>query len=255
MRLADTHAHLNDPKFDGDRTAVLERARAASVGLIVDVGADLESSERAVALAAAEPDVWATVGIHPHDADSLTEAAWERIAELAADPRVVAIGETGLDFYRNLSPQEAQRKAFRLHLELAEHLGKAVIVHSREADAEIVAELRNAPRPERVILHCFSGGEAMLREAIGLGLWVSFAGTITYPKAEELRRLAPLVPADRLLVETDCPYLAPVPQLGRRNEPANVQYTLAALAEARGEAAEVLARVTFENAEVVFGLS
>jgi len=255
VRLADTHAHLNDDQFDFDRAAALQRARAAGVQFLLDVGADRESSERAVALAEAEPDVWAAVGVHPHDARSLDEVTWERIAELAAHPRVVAVGETGLDFYRNLSPPVAQREAFRRHMQLAERAGKALVVHSRQADVETVEELRRCADRVPVVLHCFSGGEDMLREAIGLGVWVSFAGNVTYPKAAALLQLAPLVPADRLLVETDCPYLAPAPRRGRRNEPAYVAHTLAAVAEARGVAAEELAEITFHNAEVVFGLA
>lgn len=254
MRLTDTHAHLNDRQFDGDREAVLQRAREAGVELLVDVGADLVGSRRAVELAATETGVWAAVGIHPHDAESIDDETWESVVELASRPRVVAVGETGLDYYRNLSPPETQRRAFHRHVELAEHLGKALIVHSREADDEVMDELRRCAGRVRVVLHCFSDGETMLRKAVALGLWVSFAGNVTYAKAEALRDLAPLVPEDRLLVETDCPYLAPVPRRGRRNEPAYVSHTLAAVAAAWGTTAEELASITFENAEVVFGL-
>ncbi|MGI6206778.1 MAG: TatD family hydrolase [Anaerolineae bacterium] len=255
MRLADTHAHLSDPSFDDDRAQVLERARQAGLCLMVDVGADVASSERAVALATAEPGVYATVGIHPHDAQGADVAAWECIRQLAAEACVVGIGETGLDFYRHRSPQQAQVEAFQTHLALAQELGKPVIVHSREADAETMATLRPWANKVQVVLHCFSGSEEMLSEALSLGFYVSFSGTITYPKADRQRQLARMVPEGQLLAETDCPYLAPVPKRGRRNEPAYITHTVSALAQARGVPAESLAQTILTNAEVLFGVA
>lgn len=255
MHLADTHAHLSDSQFDQDRDSVLERARQAGVSLIVNVGSDVESSEKAVALAAAEPAVWAAVGIHPHDARHADSTAWDRLRQLVAEPCVVAVGETGLDFYRDHSPREAQAEAFRAHLALAHEAGKPVIVHSREADAEVMAELRLWADRLRIVLHCFSGSEGMLEEAVGLGFSISFAGTVTYPNAERQRGMARLVPERQLLAETDCPYLAPVPRRGRRNEPAYVGHTVTALAQARGVPAESLAQAIFENAEAFFGVA
>ncbi|NPV09531.1 MAG: TatD family hydrolase [Anaerolineae bacterium] len=254
MLLADTHAHLSDPQFDSDRVQVIERARRAGVVLVVDVGSDVATSERAVALAA-EPGVWAAVGIHPHNARGADAAALARIEEFSAQPGVVAVGETGLDFYRDHSPRSAQIAAFEAHLALAHRVGKPVVVHSREADAELMARLRPWAGKVRAVLHCFSGSEAMLEEAVQLGFSISFAGTVTYPKAERQRSLVRLVPQALLLAETDCPYLAPMPRRGQRNEPAYVAHTVSALAEARGVPVGDLATAIFENAEAFFGIA
>jgi len=255
LRLADTHAHLSDESFDADRDAVLRRAQAAGVALTVDVGADLASSEKATALAASCEMVRAAVGVHPHDASSFGEGELAVLRELAGNPRVVAIGEIGLDFYRDVSPRQRQRDAFEVQLALAGELRKPVLVHCRDAYAEVLESLHRWQGRIRGVLHCFSGTEQTLFQALDQGLSISLAGPVTYPRAERTREIARLVPAERLLVETDCPYLAPVPKRGKRNEPAYLTHVLDAIAQARGVRAEDLAETTFENAEGFFGLS
>ena len=255
MRLADSHAHLSDGRFDADRDAVLQRAREAGVALILDVGYDVTSSEQAVALAQAGEGVWAAAGVHPHDASALDATALGRLRELARQPRVLAIGETGLDFYRDLSPREAQRQAFEAHLGVAAEVGKPVLVHSRETYDEVLAILQHWKGQVGAVLHCYDGDRDMLGRALDLGLYISLAGTVTYERDERLREIACLVPLDRLLIETDCPYLAPAPYRGRRNEPAYVAHVAQGVARARGMTLEELAEATFQNAEAFLGLA
>lgn len=255
MRLADSHAHVSHERFDADRLAVLDRARDAGVSLIVDVGSDVASSRKAVALSRESAGlVLAAVGIHPHEAAAADGEALDVLADLAREPHVAAIGETGLDFYRDLSPRDRQREVFACHLALAERLDKPVIVHSRQSHREVLELLRPWAGKLRAVLHCFSGDEAVLREALLMGLSISFAGTITYDRANEQRRVARLVPMDRLLIETDCPYLPPVPKRGRRNEPAYVSHVARALAEVHAVPVERLAEATYHNTEGFFGL-
>jgi TatD DNase family protein len=228
----------------------------ADVEQIVVVGIDVASSREAVSLAERYEGLVATVGMHPHDARRLGAREEAALIELAAHPKVVAIGETGLDFYRDRSPREAQKAAFRWHLELARQRGLPVIVHDREAHAETLAMLREhaAGGEIRGVMHCFSGGEAMLEEALGLGLHISLAGPVTYPNAPRLAAVARRVPSDRLLVETDCPYLTPVPHRGRRNEPAYVRLVAQRIAEIRGQSEAEIAAITTANACALFGL-
>ncbi|HIC92753.1 MAG TPA: TatD family deoxyribonuclease, partial [Anaerolineae bacterium] len=209
MELTDTHAHLDFPQFDGDREEVIERALAAGVRRIINVGADLASSRRAVALAEAHPPIYAAVGVHPHDAKTLTDEALAELLGLARHPKVVAIGEIGLDFYRDLSPREAQRQAFERQLALARELGLPVIVHDRNAHAEVMDVLRR--RGLRGVLHCFSGDLEMARQAIEMGFYISVAGPATFKNAKRLPEIVRQLPLERLLIETDCPYLAPHP--------------------------------------------
>lgn len=248
--IVDTHAHLTDPRLAEEAEAVTVRARQAGVLWLVTVASDLEDSERTVALAQRLEGVYATVGIHPHAASTATSEAYARLRELARAPRVVAIGETGLDFHYDNSPRPEQRDAFRRQLELAAELDLPVVVHAREADDE-VAEMLRAVGWGRGVLHCFSGGPALLDTALELGWYVSFAGMITFPKwdASDLLRRVPL---DRLLVETDSPYLAPVPHRGRRNEPAYAPLVAARAAELRGEAAEQVAHACTKNARAFY---
>ena len=253
--LFDTHAHLHFPEFAGDLEAVLERARAAGVRRMVTIGTDVESTRAAVALAAREPDVWAAVGIHPHAAGDADEAQLAEIERLAAAPRVVAIGETGLDFFRLLSPRDAQERLFRAQLALARRLHKPVLVHCRDAHEETLAILAEAPVGEAGgIMHCFSGDTAIARRCLDLGLLISLAGPVTYPKARALPEVAKAVPADRLVVETDCPFLPPQPYRGKRNEPAYLAVTAARVAELRGEPLEGLASRMSENARTLLRL-
>ncbi len=253
--LFDTHAHLHFPEFAADLGAVLERARAAGVRRMLTIGTDVETSHAAVALAAREAHVWASVGIHPHDAGEADAAGLAQIERLAVEPRVVGIGETGLDFFRNLSPREAQARVFRAQLALARRVRKPVIVHCRDAHEETLTILAEERVGEtRGVMHCFSGDVAMARRCLDLELLISLAGPVTYPKARALADVAKYVPSDRLVVETDCPYLPPQPYRGKRNEPAYVAITIARVAELRGELLETLAARTSENAAKLFGL-
>jgi TatD DNase family protein len=240
--LFDTHAHLHFPDFADDLPDVLGRARASGVRAMLTVGTDVVSSRAAIALAEREPDVWATVGIHPHDAAAADEAALEEIRRLAAHPRVVAVGEVGLDYFRDLSPRDAQRGIFARLLGLARDVDKPVVIHCRDAHDDVLAALAEA-RVADVggIMHCFSGDAAVARRALDLGLVISIAGPVTYPKARALEDVVRAVPVDALVVETDCPYLPPQPWRGKRNEPAYVAITAARVAQLRGEAVDALA--------------
>ncbi len=251
--LIDTHAHLAWEDFSADRDAVLARARAAGVHAIVTIGIDLESDARCVELADRHPELWAAVGIHPNDSRAFTDAEWDRLESLARHPRVVAIGETGLDWYRDSATPEHQRESFRRQLDLARRLDKPVVIHCRDAMADVLAVLRAEPAPVRAVMHCFSGDEKDAAECAAMGLYLSFAGPLTYPKAEALRRAAAAAPEDRIFVETDCPFLAPQERRGKRNEPAYVAATARRLAEVRGVPFEDLARRTTENARRFFG--
>ena len=253
--LFDTHAHLHFPEFAEDLDAVLARARAAGVRGMLTIGTDVTTSRAAVALAQREPDVWAAVGIHPHEAAAADDTALGQIERLASAPRVVAIGETGLDFFRDLSPRDAQARAFRAQLALAQRLGKPVLVHCRDAHAETLTLLAAGGALERGgIMHCFSGDLALARRCVELGLLVSLAGPVTYPKPGSLHEVARMIPSDRLVIETDCPYLPPQPYRGKRNEPAYITITAARVAELRGEPLAELAARMAENARALFRL-
>jgi len=243
----DTHAHLD--ALD-DPAGAIARARDAGVERIVAIGSGIESTRATLAIASGADGVAVAAGIHPHQAGDEGESV-DGLAALAGG-NVVAIGEIGLDFFRDYAPHDEQRRLFREQLELARELGKPVIVHTRAADDETAAMLSEFEGP--VVMHCFSSPE-LLPVALERGYYVSFAGNVTFPKAAELREAAVLVPADRLLVETDCPYLAPQPVRGKTNEPAYVVHTLASLAETRGDDPAELERRIDANAAAVFGLS
>jgi len=253
--LVDTHAHLHDPAFDEDRLAVIARARAAGVAGFLTIGTDVATSDAAVALAAAEPDVYAAVGIHPHDASTADEAALARIAALARAPRVVAVGEIGLDYYRDHSPRPIQRTALVAHLQLARAVRKPVLLHCREAHADLL-DICGAEEVDAVggILHCFSGDLTVARRGIDLGLLISIAGPVTYPSARRLAEVVRALPLDRLVIETDCPYLPPQPWRGQRNEPAYLPVTAARVAELLGVSTVTVAAATTENASRLLAL-
>jgi TatD DNase family protein len=257
MRLVDSHAHLDldDP---GEVEAVLARARAAGVVRIVCVGLWRGPGDfgNALALATADPAfLAATIGIHPHEAARVPEADWAAAEALAADPRVSAVGETGLDFHYDLSPRDVQEAAFRRSLRSAHRVRKPVVVHVREADDACARALREEGVPGAGgVIHCFTGDAAAARAYLDLGLHVSVAGIVTFKTAEAIREAVRLVPRDRLLVETDSPYLAPVPYRGRRNEPAHVVETARKVAELWGTSLEEVAEVTGENARRLFRL-
>jgi TatD DNase family protein len=245
----DTHAHLDACGDAPD--VVVARAREAGVDRIVAVGTGLDSCRATLAIAEQEEGVFAALGVHPHQAADGDGERLDELRALLAHPKAVAVGETGLDFYRDYAPHERQAELFDAELALAAELGKAVVVHTRAADAETAAALVRFSGT--VVLHCFSSSD-LLPVALERGYFVSFAGNVTYPKAEALRAAAAQVPADRLLVETDSPYLAPQSRRGRPNEPANVVHTVAALAAARGVQPDDLAAQIDENARAAFGL-
>jgi TatD DNase family protein len=255
--LVDTHAHLDQEEFDADRPEVIARAHAAGVEQIVSIGVGVESSEATVALAAAQQGVFAAVGIHPNYCQQAAQGDWDRIVRLARRPKVVALGETGLDRYRNYAPLELQQDYFDRHIRLSQQTGLPFIVHARDSFADILPMLRDARRrgPLCGVMHSYTGDLETARQCLELGLYISFAGMLTFKKSQALRDLAAVIPADRLLVETDSPYLAPEPNRGKRNEPANVVQTARRLAEARGaDFLEVAARTT-ANARRLFHLT
>jgi TatD DNase family protein len=248
--MIDTHAHLD--ALD-DVEEALVRAREAGVTRVISVGTSIESCRATLALCDEEDGVYAALGLHPHEAGAVGDGELAELQDLFAHPKAVAVGETGLDYYRDLAPRDRQTRVFAAQAELAAELSKPLVVHTRAADEDTVDVLRTLPDDVPVVLHCFSSA-ALLEPALEHGWYVSFAGNVTYPKAPDLRWAAARVPAERLLAETDCPYLAPQPVRGRRNEPAYVAHTVTALAEARGEDATALGRRIDENADAVFGL-
>ena len=250
MRLVDTHCHLQDRRFDEDREAVLARALDALAWIVV-IGDDLATS--AQALSCARERVYATVGMHPYHAEAVDDAAIAELRRLAQAPGVVAIGEMGLDYHNEFSPREAQRVAFPRQLALAQELGLPVVVHNRQADDDAYAVLQEAvPALPACVLHCYGSDAAFAERCVELGCYISFAGNATFPKAQPLRDAAAVVPLDRLLVETDAPYLAPQAKRGKRCEPRDVQYTAEALAEVKGVSLEAFAEQTTRNAARVF---
>jgi TatD DNase family protein len=250
MQLVDTHCHLDNEQFDSDREAVIERARAAGVERMMAIGTgegppDLEA---AIRLADRYPFIYATIGIHPHDASKATDETFHLLRELARHPKVLAIGEIGLDYHYDFSPREVQREVFERQLELAREADKPIVIHTREAWADTLEVIRSHWHGEG-IMHCFTGDEPQAREALALGFYLSFGGVLTFPKAEPVRQAARIAPVDRILIETDCPYLAPVPHRGKRNEPAFIAETARRLAEIRGISAEEIAIATAANFE------
>jgi TatD DNase family protein len=250
VKLVDSHCHLDDQQFDADREETIARARAAGVETMMAIGTgdgppDLEV---AVRLAERYPFIHATIGVHPHDAAKATEETFARLRELASHPKVQAIGEIGLDYHYDFSPRDVQRTVFERQLALAAEAGKPVVIHTREAWEDTLAVLRSRWQGGG-IMHCFTGDERQARQALDLGFHLAFGGVLTFPKAEEVRQAARTTPAGRLLVETDCPYLAPVPRRGKRNEPAFLVDTVRRLAEVRGVAPEEIAELTTGNFE------
>jgi TatD DNase family protein len=233
--LIDSHVNLHAPQFEGDRDEVIDRARAAGICLMVNI-CDRVSNFAAVRAVADAPDIWCTVGTHPHEAKENPELQAQELIDLAADPRVVGVGETGLDFHYDLSPRDVQAKVFRAHVAAARETGLPLVVHTREADAVMgdIIEEEFARGPFRMLMHCYTSGAELAARAAALGAWFSVSGIATFKAAEDVRAVVRDMPADRIIVETDCPYLAPVPHRGRRNEPAFLPHVLARLAEIRG---------------------
>jgi TatD DNase family protein len=252
--LIDSHCHL-DYYTDAERPDVLARAAAAGVAGMVTIGTTLAQSRRLPAIAAAQPALWCTVGIHPHHAAEEPVPTPADVAALAGDPKVIGIGESGLDYFYDRSPRDVQQAGFRAHIRAARLAGLPLAIHARDADADIAAILqdeRDSGGDFQFLLHCFSSSRMLAEAAIALGGYVSFSGILTFPKSHELREIARDLPADRLLVETDAPYLAPVPFRGRRNEPAYVAHTARVLAGVRGLEPAALASLTTANFHRLF---
>jgi TatD DNase family protein len=234
--LIDSHVNLHAPQFDADRALVIERARAAGVGLMLTICDKLSSFEAVHALAMSEDDIWCTAGVHPHEAKENPSLDPKILCELAARPKVVGIGETGLDFHYDLSPRDVQAAVFRAHIEAARRTDLPLIVHSRQADETMAAilEEEHARAPFRILMHCYTSGADLAGRVAALGAWFSVSGIATFKAADDVRAVIAGMPAARIVVETDCPYLAPAPMRGRRNEPAFLPHVLAALAGVRG---------------------
>jgi len=248
----DSHAHIQLDKFDADRGVVLQRAQEAGVHAILVIGFDLETSRGAIALAEKHDQIYATVGMHPHDAKDLDDEAVRIFRDLAAHPKVVALGEMGLDYYRDLSPRPIQKAAFERQLDLAEELDLPIVIHNREAYHDILPILQARRSRVRGVMHCFSGDVEIMRQSLAIGFHIGIGGPVTYRKSGALQEVARKVPSDSLLVETDCPWLAPQFRRGKRNEPAYVRATAERIAELRGISLEEIGEVTTRNFEVLF---
>lgn len=245
--IIDSHVNLHAPQFDEDRDAVIARAREAGVRLMVEISDKLSTYEATHGLAMAHDDIWCTVGVHPHEAKDYPDLTAARLVELAGRPKVVGIGECGLDFHYDLSPRDTQQAVFRAHVDAARLTGLPLVIHTREADDVMAAILReeHAASPFKFLMHCYTSGPELAKLAAELGGWFSVSGIATFKAAEEVRAVIRDMPADRIIVETDCPYLAPIPFRGRRNEPAYVTHVLAKLGEIRGwDERETEARTT-----------
>jgi len=253
--MIDSHAHLELPEFDPDREEVIARALEAGVDAIVTIGTDLDDCLKAIEIAGNHDAVYAAVGIHPHEVKKIYRQTYDRMRELATRPKVVAYGEIGLDFFKNRSPRDVQIRRFGEQLELAEDLNLPVIIHDREAHRETIDLLTAWKGSRRGVIHCFSGDYAMARKCLDLGFYISIPGTVTFPKADTLRDVVRRVPAESLLVETDAPFLTPVPHRGKRNESAYMKYTTMRVAELKEMTFESLAEITAHNACEIFKIN
>ena len=252
LELIDTHAHLDSTDYDDDRAALIARTFADGVGVIT-VGVDLESSEAALKLAKHHRFIWAGVGVHPHEAKTFNNEVSEALRELATDPKVVAIGEIGLDYYRDLSPRSTQRDVFAEQIELANEIELPVIIHNRESTKDMLAILRKHC-PKRGVIHSFLGDIDLAREFVKLGLYLGIGGPLTFKKNDILRDAVSQIPLDKILFETDCPYLTPVPYRGKRNEPIYVRYVAEQIARLKEISVERVAKITTQNARQLFGI-
>jgi len=255
MELIDSHAHLDAAQFTSDLPQVLERARERGVKYIITVGTDLPSSLRAIEIAHRYPSVYASVGVHPHDANKVEETLLEKLAELTRQPKVVAIGETGLDYYRLYSPRLKQQQLFRNLIKMAKEVGLPLIIHQRHAPEELTAIMDQEGGWEAGgVMHCFSGSEEYARLCLEKGFYLSFAGNITFPKATLLRKIARETPMKRILIETDSPYMAPLPYRGRRNEPSYVEIVAQKIAELKGLSLDQCGKALTANLQRIFKL-
>ena len=252
--LVDSHAHIDDARFDADRAEVVARAAAAGVALIINVGADMASSARSVALAEQYPGIYAAVGMHPHDAKDMLESDYVQLEKWTTHPKVVAIGEIGLDYHYDLSPRPIQKEVFLRQLDLARKTDKPFIIHEREAHGDTLDIIRSAARGLRGVFHCFSGSVETAREFLKMGFYISLAGPVTFSNSGKTKEVAKFVPLDRLLVETDSPYLTPHPHRGHRNEPAYVRIVAEEIATLRNLSIEELAAATTANVRRLFNI-
>lgn len=250
----DSHAHVDDKRFDADRDEMIQRALDGGLAGFLNAGADMESSARGLAIAEKYPGVFASVGIHPHDAKEAKEADYAQLAQWAQHLKVVAIGEIGLDYHYNLSPKETQQEVFIRQLDVARQTGLPFIIHDREAHGDCVQIIKREAKGLTGVFHCFSGSWEMAQELIALGLVISFAGPLTFANSVKLKQIASLAPLERILIETDSPYLTPEPHRGRRNEPLHVKLVAAELAALRGMDPEEIGTITYENAKRLFML-
>lgn len=256
--IIDTHAHLDMDQYDADREEVIQRARDNEVDYILNIGCDVESGARSLDLAEQYDFIYAAVGVHPHNVKSINENSYADLKHLLAHPKALAVGEIGLDYFKNYSPQDLQRTHLRKQLELAGELDKPIIIHCRDANEDMISILSEFYDPNEKarsgIFHCFSGDQKLADKALEMGFYISFSGSVTFKKSEELRAVAKTIPADRLFVETDCPYLAPVPQRGKRNEPSFVHHTAELIAQVRGLNVEDVQRTSELNFFELFGI-
>jgi len=253
--LVDSHAHLQWSSFEEDRDAVVRRAVKAGVEKIITIGFDLQGSRKGIQLAHEYPNIYATVGVHPHNAKHFNENVLNKLKQMAKDPKVVAIGEVGLDYYRQLSSKQAQQEAFKAQLLLAEELRLPVVIHDREAHADILKILSEFKNRLEGVMHCFSGSKEMAVQCIDFGFYVSFAGMVTFPNAHRLQEIAVWIDLDKVLIETDCPWLAPQEVRGKRNEPAFLTFTAKSIASLRKTSLEKVAATTTNNTNNAFALA
>lgn len=251
--LIDSHVHLDDERFDGDRDILINSLKDNGIELVINIGADMDSSMNSIELSKRYDNIYAAIGVHPHSASEMTEKTLDELRDMAKEDKVIAIGEIGLDYYYDNSPRDIQRKWFREQLELAKELDLPVIIHSRDATKETYDIIKEAQDGTlRGVLHCFSGSVEVAMEYIKLGFYISIGGTVTFKNARVVREVAEVVSLDRLLIETDCPYLTPEPYRGKRNEPMFVKYVAEKIADIRGISVEELAKLTNKNTKELF---
>jgi TatD DNase family protein len=253
----DSHAHLDVPQYDADRAEVIDRARGAGIDTMLEIcGSDVAkgSLDIGIKLADEYPFIYAAVGVHPHEANLYDDALERKLIEMTGHEKVVGWGEIGLDYYYDNSPRDVQRKVFSRQVELARKCNLPIIIHTRDAEDDTIAILRDAPPGISGVIHCFTGTQNLAETAIRMGFYISFSGVLTFKTAGDLREVASNMPPDKILIETDCPYLAPVPHRGKRNEPAFVKDTAAKLAEIKGTSIEEIARITSANFKRLFRL-
>lgn len=251
----DSHAHLDDSRFDKDRDLIIESLKENQVDYVFNIGADLKTSEASLKLAKEYDNIYAVVGVHPHSAKEVDERTMERLREMAKEDKVIAIGEIGLDYYYDNSPRDLQLKWFKEQLKLAKEVDLPVVIHTRDASQETFDILKEHSEGLRAILHCYSGSAEMAMEYVKLGFYISLAGPLTFKNARVPKEVAEVVPMDRLLIETDCPYLTPVPYRGKRNEPMFVRYVVEEMARIKGLSLEEVGKITSENVQKAFNVS